>query len=88
MFTGSLGLEKNPFINLEFEPDVPESILGQKPLYMLVQIFDSSHVRVGFRGKTTNPWYLSKVFDTVKSFGKIGLSWRPIRYIINGNALA
>jgi hypothetical protein len=69
---GPLEHKKGPMINVEFEPDVPESILSHRPLYMLVQILDASHLRVGFRAKQTEPWYLSKVFDTTKSFGKIG----------------
>jgi hypothetical protein len=39
---------------------------------MLAQFIDASHVRFGFRGKKTDPWYLSKIFDTNTTFGKIG----------------
>jgi hypothetical protein len=57
---------------VKFDPPVPESILAHKPLYMLAQILDSSHMRFGFRAKKSGPWYLSKVFDTSTTFGKIG----------------
>ena len=72
MFTGPLETKKNPNINIEFEPEVPESVLRHRPLYMLAQILDSSHLRVGFRRSKTEPWLLSKVFDTTTTFGKIG----------------
>jgi hypothetical protein len=72
--TPSLDSEKhkgNP-IHVEFEHEVPESILSHRPIYMLMQIVDASHLRVGFKANKTDPWYLSKSFDTTKTFGKIG----------------
>jgi len=60
-------------INVEFETDVPEEILSAKPLYMLIQIIDPRHVRVGFRARKSDPWYLSRVFDAGKALdGPIG----------------
>jgi hypothetical protein len=69
---GPLEIKRNPNINIEFEPELPESILAHRPVYTLVQILDSSRLRVGFRTEKTAPWYFSKVFDTVQTFGKIG----------------
>ena len=69
---GPLQEKKGPIINVEFDPEIPESIFSHKEVYMLVQILDSSHLRVGFRGKKSDPWYFSKTFDTTKAFGKIG----------------
>ena len=69
---GPLERKKGPIINVEFEPEVPESILSHKPLYMLVQMLDASHLRVGLKANQRDPWYLSKTFDTSKVFGRIG----------------
>jgi hypothetical protein len=63
---------ESPTINVEFDKPVPESILKHQPVYMLIQIVDKSHVRIGFRANKADKWYLSKVFDTEKSFGTIG----------------
>jgi hypothetical protein len=57
--------------HVEFEKEVPEKILGHRPLFMLVQIVDSSHLRVGFKANKSDRWYMSKPFDTTKTFGKI-----------------
>jgi hypothetical protein len=53
---------KNVF-NVEFEKPVPESILSHKPIIMLLQWIDLSHVRVGFKAKPEDPWHSSKVYD-------------------------
>jgi len=63
---------ESPTINVEFDKPVPESILRHQPIYMLIQIIDKSHVRIGFRANKTDKWYLSKAFDTEKAFGTIG----------------
>jgi hypothetical protein len=68
---------KSPTINIEFEKPVPESILTHAPLYMLIQVIDKSHLRVGFRALKTDKWYLSKVFDTATTFGEIGQIQTP-----------
>jgi hypothetical protein len=57
---GSTG--KNVF-QVEFAERVPESILSHKPLYMLLQWIDLTHVRVGFKAKSEDPWSLSKIYD-------------------------
>lgn len=63
-------------IKVEFVPEVPEYILSAKPLYMLYQVIDPNHVRIGFRAKSKYPWYLSKIFDCSEvsngGIGKIG----------------
>ena len=46
-----------------FDPPVPESILAHKPLYMLLQWIDKTRVRVGFKAKPEDAWYLSKICD-------------------------
>ncbi len=54
---------------VRFTDEPPESILSAEPLYMLVQAVDASHVRVGFRAKSTDPWYLSETCDVTPSLG-------------------
>jgi hypothetical protein len=68
---------KSPTLNIEFENPVPESILKHQPLYMLIQIIDDSHLCVGLKANKKDAWYLSKVFDTAKAFGKIGKIQSP-----------
>jgi hypothetical protein len=46
-------------------------LLTHKPLRLLLQIVDESHLRVGLKGKEADPWLFSRVFDTGKVFGKI-----------------
>jgi hypothetical protein len=65
---------------VRFADELPESILAAKPLYMLVQALDASHVRVGFRAKPTDPWHLSETYDVTQSLdgpiGKLGkITW-------------
>ncbi len=68
---------KSNTLNIEFEKPVPQAILTHKPLYMLIQILDDSHLRVGFRADKKDPWYYSKTFDTTTAFGKIGKLQTP-----------
>ncbi len=49
--------------DLEFNPELPEEVLRARPLYMLMQIIDPEHVRMGFRSGPDEDWHLSKVFD-------------------------
>ena len=49
---------------MEFEKELPESILSHKPLFMLIQCIDANHVRLGFRANPNDPWFMSKVCDT------------------------
>lgn len=55
---------------LRFPSEVPESILSHKPLGMLIQCLDDSHVRLGFRAKPGDPWFLSEVYDAGKELGR------------------
>ncbi len=52
---------------LHFDPEVPESILSHKPLGMLIQCIDDSHVRLGFRAGPGEPWHLSAGLRREKS---------------------
>jgi hypothetical protein len=72
VFTNNREIGKNQYISVVFDPEIPESILSHRPLFMLAQILNSSNVRFGVRAKKTEPWYLSKIFDTTSTFGKIG----------------
>jgi hypothetical protein len=54
---------------LRFEPDVPEAILSSKPLSMLIQCIDDAHVRLGFRARANDPWFMSEVYDVKKELG-------------------
>ncbi|MFN0051109.1 MAG: hypothetical protein ACKV0T_02900 [Planctomycetales bacterium] len=57
-------------MNIEFEKPLPQALLTAKPLSMLVQIPDPSHVRVGFKARERDPWTFSKLLDTEQVFGK------------------
>jgi hypothetical protein len=57
-------------LKLRFEREVPESILSHKPLGMLIQCIDDSHVRLGFRAKAADPWFLSEICDAKKQLGE------------------
>ena len=63
-------------INIVFDQEPPESILSAKPLTMLIQIVDPSHVRIGFRARKGDPWYLSQPCDVTDALdgpiGKLG----------------
>ncbi|NUM54536.1 MAG: hypothetical protein HUU46_12895 [Candidatus Hydrogenedentes bacterium] len=48
---------------VRFEPDVPSEILSARPVYLLLQVIDPTHVRVGLKAKKVDAWYLSKQFD-------------------------
>ena len=48
---------------VEFDREIPETILAHKPLYMLIQCVDNSHVRLGFRAGDHDPWLLSRTYD-------------------------
>jgi len=52
-----------PVFELEFESEIPNEILLHKPLYVLLQIIDPSHVRIGFKANPEDPWFLSKTYD-------------------------
>jgi len=76
-------------INLVFDQPVPQSVLIHKPLRMLIQIIDEYHVRVGFKGGDSEPWYWSKAYDTTKVFGKIAKFQLPcvVSYVLDGSGV-
>jgi len=53
----------NSLFDVKFDPEVPEEVFKSRPLYMLLQVIDQNHLRVGFRGSPDAPWHLSKVYD-------------------------
>ena len=46
--------------NVRFDHELPESVLAAKPLQMLIQCTDASHVRLGFRASDNEKWLLSE----------------------------
>lgn len=54
---------------LRFDHELPESLLSHKPLAMLIQCIDDEHVRLGFRAKPSDPWFLSEIYDVRKDLG-------------------
>jgi hypothetical protein len=80
---------QNPEINIGFAKPVPQSVLTHKPLRMLIQIIDDSHIRVGFKGAESEPWYFSNVFDTTSVFGKIAKFQLPclVSYVLDGSGV-
>jgi hypothetical protein len=64
-------IEGRQIIDVHFSKKLPQSILTHKPVFMLVQLLDQYHVRVGFKAHKADPWTFSKPFDTTNLFGKI-----------------
>ena len=44
--------------------------LCKGPLFMLVQVIDETHLRVGFKAAKGDPWTFSRVVDTQQALGK------------------
>ena len=63
------GDESLSFFQVKFKEEPPESIMAAKPLYMLIQVIDHHHLRVGFRANPEQPWYLSEVYDATEAMG-------------------
>ena len=40
-----------------------------RPLYMLYQVIDPRHLRMGFKGSADGPWHLSEVLDVSEVMG-------------------
>jgi len=78
---------RNRLIELEFEPELPDSILRHRPLYMLIQVPDQGHLRVGFKTARTNPWIFSRPFDTGPVLGKIARFGYPALVSFQGGLL-
>lgn len=57
-------------VDIKFDPPLPESVVGAKPIYMLVQFLDKNRVRIGFRAKSEDPWHFSQVCDVKQQFGR------------------
>jgi hypothetical protein len=55
--------------NLRFPPEVSNELLSKRPLSMLIQCIDASHVRLGFRADSKSPWIFSDVYDVKKELG-------------------
>lgn len=60
----------NSMFKLQFDQEIPESVLAHKPLRMLIQCVDRKHVRLGFKGADEEPWCLSQVCDAEQVLGK------------------
>ena len=76
-------LFRKSLLPIEFDRPLPKTVMGHKPLHMLIQCLDNKHVRLGFRGAPQHPWLLSKVCDVGKVLGTgIGLfrmqNWRTV----------
>jgi hypothetical protein len=56
-------------LKIRFAREVPESILAAKPLGMLIQCLDRSHVRLGFRANASDRWWLSDPCDVKAALG-------------------
>ncbi len=67
--SGRHTLFRKSLLPIEFDQELPESIMAHKPLTMLIQCIDDKHVRLGFRGKPDEPWLLSRVCDAGKVLG-------------------
>ncbi len=61
---------KSGLMNIEFDQELPQSLLTARPLSMLVQVLDASHVRVGFKARAADRWLFSKTLDTKSVFGE------------------
>lgn len=59
--------------DVSFKEEPPAEVMSSRPLYMLIQIIDDSHVRVGFRSDPDMKWYLSEILDVSDALdGPIG----------------
>jgi hypothetical protein len=54
---------------IRFPREVPDSILAAKPVSMLIQCVDESRVRVGFRARSNDPWFMSEIYDVKATHG-------------------
>jgi hypothetical protein len=70
-------VEKNPLIELTFDPPLPPTVLAHRPLYMLIQVPDDHRLRVGFKAHAVDRWTLSRPFDSGRHFGKIAKLAHP-----------
>lgn len=74
-------------MNVEFEKDLPQSLLAARPVHMLVQVMDSRRIRIGFKARAADPWLFSRTFDVEASLGKpIGKIGYPCLASFQGSA--
>jgi hypothetical protein len=66
-------IESNPTISLDFNPAIPDAIINAQQVHMLIQVLDTTHLRVGFRADPQDPWHFSDIFDTT--------GWGTLDYI-------
>jgi hypothetical protein len=50
-------------LTMVFDPEPPQEIMSARPLYMLYQLLDTRHLRMGFKGSANGPWHMSKILD-------------------------
>lgn len=68
-----------------FDPEPPQEVMQARPLRMLYQMLDKSHLRMGFRGSADGPWHLSKVLDVTEVMGgEVGRLGETCLGIVNG----
>jgi hypothetical protein len=84
-FMKDFNINANHAINVVFEKEPPHSLLSHKPLFMIVQLIDDSHVRVGFKANRSDAWLFSRPFDTAALFGKIANIQLPEFVSTQGN---
>ncbi len=84
-FAKDFNMETSHSINVEFDKPLPQSILAHRPLYMLVQLIDRSHVRVGFKTAAGDAWIFSRTFDTTNLFGDVAQIQLPEFVSAQGN---
>jgi hypothetical protein len=65
----SFNLTAGGSLTVRFPREVPESILSAKPLGILIQCLDDVHVRLGFRARPEDPWFLSETCDVRQALG-------------------
>ena len=69
-YTSPGQISANSKIQPKFESE-PSAAMGGKKVYMLLQVPDEHHVRVGVKAREQDPWTLSTSFDTSSLFGRI-----------------
>lgn len=86
-FDPKRGSYVNPNIKITptFGPELTQAILTARPLYMLIQIPDQYHLRVGFKAAKDDPWIFSTAFDSTDVFGKIAAFSYPALVSFQGD---
>lgn len=86
-FDPKRGSYVNPNIRItpEFGPELTQEIMTARPLYMLIQIPNQYHLRVGFKAAKEDPWIFSEPFDSKDMFGKIAAFSYPALVSFQGS---